>query len=116
MVPSFSTKFLDDARLALAYAVEALADAEQSRCEDDEILKICEEVIRRRVRLQVIEIDAGRRPGPAVREVLRRDICLLREPSSVSLVFQAPHQVPSAASAVQLGATYRPKTASAGEA
>lgn len=98
MVPSFSKKFLDDARLALAYAVEALADAEQSRCEDDEILRICEEVIRRRVRLQVIEIDAGRRPGPATRLVLRRDVCLLRQPSAVSLIFQAPHAIDSAQS------------------
>jgi hypothetical protein len=90
MIPSFSKRLLDDARRALAYAVEALADAEQSRCDDDEILKICEEVIRRRVRLQIIEIDAGRRPGMAARNVMRRDICLLREPNPVSLIFQAP--------------------------
>jgi hypothetical protein len=90
MLPNrYSGKFREDARLALAYAIEALADAERAHVDETEILRISEEVIRRRVRLRIIELDAGNRPGVAARRQLRRDVFLLREPAPVSLLFDS---------------------------
>jgi hypothetical protein len=76
---STSQSTRDHAAIALRFAVLALADAESSACDADELAGLCDEVIRRRLRLQTSEIDAGSRPSRAVKAQMERDHCLLAE-------------------------------------
>lgn len=65
------------AALALDYAVTALSVAERENCDDDEIVGLCDEVVKRRLRLQMAEMANGSSPTPELRARMSRDRLLL---------------------------------------
>jgi hypothetical protein len=69
----------DHAALALNFAVMALRDAEESTCDAEELAGLCDEVIRRRLRLRLSEIDEGRVLPTATLAQMNRDRTLLAE-------------------------------------
>jgi hypothetical protein len=72
--------------LALQYAVAALADAEISGCGDDEVEGLCDETIRRRLRLRMTELACGDELSPAVTAQLTRDRLLLSHAAGVAFL------------------------------
>jgi len=68
--------------LALDCAVHALADAEHHGACDDEVIRLCDEVIARRLRLQLAELDAGCEAPFRIRRQMLRDRALLHQPAS----------------------------------
>jgi hypothetical protein len=67
----------DYAALALSFAVQALADAEKSECDNDEIVGLCNEVIARRLRLQMIDLaHAAKSPRRANAQMFRDRLLL----------------------------------------
>ena len=72
-----SSPHRDHAALALDYAVAALAVAERENCGDDEIVGLCDEVVKRRLRLQVVELANGWWPTPGLLARMTRDRLLL---------------------------------------
>lgn len=65
--------------MALDWARQALADAERKSADDDEILPLCDEVIRGRLRVQQCDLDAGWEPPASVRFQMARDRALLTQ-------------------------------------
>jgi hypothetical protein len=76
------------AELALQYAVAALADAEIVGCGDDEIEGLCDEVIRRRLRLRMTELVRSQENSAAVAAQLTRDRLLLSQGSGVAFLLR----------------------------
>jgi hypothetical protein len=71
------------ATLALDFGVEALSEAERDGATPGEILRLCDEVIARRLQLQMLRIQCGwSAPAELVtqmdrdRELLEQPVCL----------------------------------------
>ena len=76
-----ATDSVKRATLALDYGVEALSEAEQDGATAGEIVRLCDEVIARRLRVQRMRIESGW-PAPAhLMAQMERDRQLLDEPS-----------------------------------
>lgn len=74
---------LNWARLALDYGLQALAEAERDGASNGEIVRLCDEVIARRLRVQLMELrNGGHLPKVAVAQMMR-DRELLNQPASV---------------------------------
>ena len=72
---------LEFAQRALDFAVEALIEAERERVDEREITRLCDEVITKRLRLQLCLLS-GERPIPAaLLRQMARDRELLRQPA-----------------------------------
>jgi hypothetical protein len=67
----------DRAALALEYAIEALSEGEDFECSEDELLGLCDEVVRRRLLLDVAELALGAMPSAAVLAQMTRDRLLV---------------------------------------
>lgn len=68
---------------ALDYAVQSLAEAERDGAPPGEILRLCDEVIARRLRVQMMNIRAGHpAPRPVVAQITR-DRELLHQPAEL---------------------------------
>jgi hypothetical protein len=74
--------------LALQYAVAALADAEISGCGDDEVEGLCDETIRRRLRLRMTELACGDELSAAVTAQLTCDRLLLSQAAGVAFLLR----------------------------
>ncbi len=67
------------AQLALDFAVEALADVESNGATQEEVLRLCDEVISRRLRLRMCVLAGGAPAPAAVMRQMARDRELLRQ-------------------------------------
>jgi hypothetical protein len=79
-----TTDHIQWAARALDFAVRALAEAERDGASSGEILRLCDEVIARRLRVQMINVRAGRPASPRVMAQMARDRELLHEQAGVS--------------------------------
>jgi len=81
--PSDPMARLEWARLALDYGLRALAEAEQDGATNGEVVRLCDEVIARRLRVQLMQLRSGGvLPRPVVAQ-MSRDRELLNQPASV---------------------------------
>lgn len=71
----------------LAFATSALQDAERSHARRSEIIALCDDVIRQRLRVQAANMEAGWEPSAAQRAQMLRDRMLLEH----SLDTNHPH-------------------------
>jgi len=69
------------AALAVDCGVEALAEAEALRASNVEIVQLCDEIIARRLRLQMMTLNTGWRPAAGTLAQMARDRELLRQPT-----------------------------------
>jgi hypothetical protein len=67
------------AALALIFAVESLADAERRCYAHGDILRLCDEVIRLRLRVQLADLAVGVESSHSDRVQMIRDRLLLNE-------------------------------------
>jgi hypothetical protein len=79
-----------DHAAALRYAEVALAEAERFDCDNEEILLLCDEVIRRRLKLQMRELATGSWPSTAERIQMIRDRLLLNHSITTNRVVHLP--------------------------
>ena len=70
---------VDVAQWALSYGEHVLTDAEMCGASADEILRLCDEVIDRRIQLQLRRLEAGQRVPLDALAQLERDELLIRE-------------------------------------
>jgi hypothetical protein len=73
----------DYAAVGLRIAEMALAEAERTDCANDEVMTLCDEVIRRRLRVHMAELANGKWPSDTVRARMQRDRMLLIQHSRV---------------------------------
>ena len=77
----YATDPVKCATLALDYGVEALSEAEQDGATAGEIVRLCDEVIARRLQVQSMRIEAGwLAPAPLMAQ-MERDRQRLDQPS-----------------------------------
>lgn len=69
------------ATLALDYRLEALSEAERDGATAGEIVRLCDEVIARRLEVQMLLIEAGWAAAAHVIAQMNRDRRLLDQPS-----------------------------------
>jgi hypothetical protein len=69
------------ASLALEYGIEALAEAEHDGATGGEIIRLCDEVIIRRLRVQTLQMRAGSPASSQLIAQMARDWQLLDQPS-----------------------------------
>ncbi len=69
------------ATLALDYGVEALAEAERDGANPGEIVRLCDEVIARRLQVQMMRVESGWSPPAHVMAQIERDRQLLEQRS-----------------------------------
>jgi hypothetical protein len=69
------------ATLALDYGVQALTEAERDGATAAEIIRLCDEVIARRLRVQMMQVRAGTPAPPHLIAQMARDRQLLDQPS-----------------------------------
>jgi hypothetical protein len=74
---------LEWARLALDYGLQALAEAERDGATNGEIVRLCDEVIARRLRVQLMQLRNGGVLPKTVVTQMARDRELLNQPASV---------------------------------
>jgi hypothetical protein len=78
-----TTNRLQWAVQALDYAIQALAEAERAGASPGEALRLCDEVIARRLRVQMINVGAGRPASRRVVTQMARDRELLHQQAEV---------------------------------
>ncbi len=69
------------AMLALDYGVEALREAERDGAPAGEIIRLCDEVIARRLRVQMLRLESDSPPPADLVAQIERDRRLLAQPS-----------------------------------
>ena len=69
------------ATLALDYGVQALSEAERDGATAGEIVRLCDEVIARRLQVQTMRLEADWSPPTHVLAQIERDRQLLDQPS-----------------------------------
>lgn len=69
------------ATMTLEWATRALTDAEREGASDEEVVTLCDEVIRARLRVQQCDLDAGWEPPASRRLQIARDRELLAQPA-----------------------------------
>jgi hypothetical protein len=82
--PLYENDFQDDFRsatLALDESVQALSQAERDGASAGEIIRLCDEVIARRLRLQALALRSGRSASQNLLAQMARDRRLLEQAS-----------------------------------
>lgn len=75
-----SSESLAWAALGVELARQAVLDAERHTADIEETVRLCDEVIRRRIRLRVLQLRAGWTPSQSVLRQMARDRELLKQP------------------------------------
>ncbi len=68
---------------ALDQGMQALVAAERSGASEGEVIRLCDEVIARRLRVQLIRLRSGWSAPPQLAAQLARDRLLLEEPANL---------------------------------
>jgi hypothetical protein len=76
---AYQTDHIQWAARALDHAIRALAEAERDGASPGEILRLCDKVIARRLRVQMINVRAGRPAPRRVAAQMTRDRELLHQ-------------------------------------